>query len=140
MPIKKRSIYREGITSRVLLVMEELVASRKVSTETELISQMNITHTTLYRWRARRHAPTIENIAFLCQRFGVSPAFIILGRGRMMTTENDLQTELDAIFTRVRELSGQIEQLARQKNGKTHSGTSENTQGVKRKGLKIKAG
>jgi len=138
MPPKKRSIYRDVITHRTIIAIEHLIALGKARNETEMMAGLNITFTTLFRWKSRRNAPTIENLAVLADKFGVSAEYLLLGRGRVMRSENDVQQELTAIYQRVRELNQELDLIARQKPGKPHPEPSQNGVHKKAKKLSVK--
>jgi len=117
--MEKKSInkdYKETVTLRFLEAMRRVLMARKEGCKTmkqfaEFVGehQQNIS-----KMERGERMPTVEQICRLCEVFGFSPAWVLLGRGNMEETA-ELGAAIAVLQERMTKIEIEIEQMKARK-------------------------
>jgi hypothetical protein len=104
---KKEKKYTPAITKRILLIMEEVIKEGVCDTVDEFMTSIGEHRTSKSAYEDGSRAPTPEQIAITCAKFGYSPTWVILGIGEKKLNPKN-QTPLE---DRVSELETVVQSL-----------------------------
>jgi len=86
------------IGERFIEAMKMVIAKGLVSDTAVFSSKVGLYSQNLSKIKAKERYPTLEAVTNLCIEFGISPSWILLGKGEMMDGQNnDLLKRLEKI-------------------------------------------
>lgn len=112
------------ITSRIVEVMNELIASRKVKNQNIFADIIGVKPPVVSRWVKQKSWATLDDVVTLCVKLKVSPMWIILGTGEMFlnkTTGKQLERQMADLNTRLAELEVEVHTLSKRKDVRIHA-------------------
>ncbi len=99
---KKEKKYTPAITKRILFIMEEVIKEGVCDTVDEFMTSIGEHRTSKAAYEAGTRAPTPEQLAITCEKYGYSPTWVILGIGdkklntKSQRTMDERVSELEA--------------------------------------------
>lgn len=99
--------YTPAIVKRILSIMEEVVREGRAGSYAEFLVSIGDVRTAKYDYETGRRAPTPEQIATACRRYGYSPTWILLGIGDKKLLDKKTKT----VEVRVKELEAIVDDL-----------------------------
>ena len=80
----------DAVRARVVRVMKRVMSEDpEIRSRNAFALRIGTTKVTVYRWENDTGSPTVDNIVNLCVEFGVSPSYLLLGKGDMFGKEAD---------------------------------------------------
>lgn len=104
--------YKEAITIRFLTCMRQVLMVRMKGCRTmkDFADFVGEHQQNLSKMEKGERSPTLDQTARLCEIFGFSPAWVILGKGNMQETA-ELNAQLAILEKRITKVEVEIEQI-----------------------------
>ena len=93
----------DGVRARAVKVMKRLMSETDIRTRVAFAQRVGATYVAINRWENGTGVPTIDNIVNICTEFGVSPDYILLGKGDIYGGL-EVSTRIDNIESRLKVL------------------------------------
>lgn len=107
---KEHKIYSPEITQRFLLICDEVVRDGQVKNKSIFADSIGEHQQNLSKMDGKGRTPTLDQIARVCELFGYSPTWLILGVGEKKMKPGERRplegrvTDLEAEVARIKRL------------------------------------
>lgn len=106
--------HTKSITQRFLQICSEVIQEGKVSNKTDFADSVGEHQQNLSQMEKGKRAPTLEQIATACKKYGYSANWLILNQGLKKVNKDIVKRDTLTVEHRVNNLETEVAKLNRQ--------------------------